>query len=307
MTWSKGLSEPGTLFASSLGASMVATKKRGGDKGVKAPTPKEVEENLKRANLPKEQSAKYHPYYQGKIEIVPRVPVRSFNDFAIWYTPGVAQPCLDIAADPSKVWTLTNKWNQVAIVTDGTRVLGLGDIGPEAGLPVMEGKSLLFKYLGGVDAYPICLGTKVPEEIESAVRWLQPSFGGVNLEDISQPKCFEILDTLRTDLGIPVWHDDQQGTGTVVCAGLMNALKIVGKKMGNASICMLGAGAANIAVARLIMKAGVSPGNIIMVDRKGILNRERTELEGEYHAKWQIALKTDSERSEERRVGKECS
>src|SRR5947209_16151503 len=135
MTWSKGLSEPGTLFASSLGASMVATKKRGGDKGVKAPTPKEVEENLKRANLPKEQSAKYHPYYQGKIEIVPRVPVRSFNDFAIWYTPGVAQPCLDIAADPSKVWTLTNKWNQVAIVTDGTRVLGLGDIGPRPDCP----------------------------------------------------------------------------------------------------------------------------------------------------------------------------
>src|SRR2546422_47702 len=145
---------------------MVATKKRVGDKAVKAPTPKEVEENLKRANLPKEQSAKYHPYYQGKIEIVPRVPVRSFNDFAIWYTPGVAQPCLDIAADPSKVWTLTNKWNQVAIVTDGTRVLGLGDIGPEAGLPVMEGKSLLFKYLGGVDAFPILIaaGAK-PEHI----------------------------------------------------------------------------------------------------------------------------------------------
>src|SRR5207247_6307436 len=134
------------LFAQLLsGASMVATKKRAGGKEVKPPTPKEVEENLKRANLPKEQSAKYHPYYQGKIEIVPRVPVRSFNDFAIWYTPGVAQPCLDIAADPSKVWTLTNKWNQIAIVTDGTRVLCLGDIGPEAGLPVMEGKSLFFK------------------------------------------------------------------------------------------------------------------------------------------------------------------
>jgi len=159
----------------------------------------------------------------------------------------------------------------------------------------MEGKSLLFKYLGGVDAYPICLGTKRPEDIENTVRWLQPSFGGINLEDISQPKCFDILDALRVDLRIPVWHDDQQGTGTVVCAGLINALKVVGKRIGNASICMLGAGAANIAVARLIMKAGVSPGNIIMVDRKGILNRERTELEEEYHAKWQIALKTDSE------------
>src|SRR6266576_4016576 len=204
---------------------MVATKKRAERKPVKAPTAKEVEENLKRANLPKEQSAKYHPYYQGKIEVVPRVPVRSFNDFAIWYTPGVAQPCLDIKADPQLVWSLTNKWNQVAVVTDGTRVLGLGDIGPEAGLPVMEGKALLFKYLGGVDAFPIPLATKDPVKIIETVRWLQPSFGGVNLEDISQPKCFEILDALRGDLGIPVWHDDQQGTGTVVCAGLMNALK----------------------------------------------------------------------------------
>src|SRR5436305_4377620 len=238
---------------------------------------------------------KYHPFYQGKIEIAPKVPVHSYDDFAIWYTPGVADPCKEIQKNPDSVYDSTNKWNSIAIVTDGTRVLGLGDIGPEAGLPVMEGKSLLFKYLGGVDAYPICLGTKRSEDIENTVRWLQPSFGGINLEDISQPKCFDILDALRVDLRIPVWHDDQQGTGTVVCAGLINALKVVGKRIGNASICMLGAGAANIAVARLIMKAGVSPGNIIMVDSKGILNRERTELEEEYHAKWQIALKTDSE------------
>src|SRR5213593_3533250 len=250
---------------------------------------------LRRAYAPARLAMKYHPYYHGKIEIAPKVPVNSYDDFAIWYTPGVADPCKEIQRNPERVFDYTNKSNSVAIVTDGTRVLGLGDIGPEAGLPVMEGKSLLFKYLGGVDAYPICLGTKKPEEIENAVRWLQPSFGGVNLEDISQPKCFDILDALKQDLRIPVWHDDQQGTGTVVCAGLINALKVVGKKIGNASICMLGAGAANIAVARLIMKAGVSPGNIIMVDRKGILNRERTELEEEYHAKWQIALKTDSE------------
>src|SRR6267143_1519031 len=242
-----------------------------------------------------ERSANYHPYYQGKIEVVPRVPVRSFNDFAIWYTPGVAQPCLDIKADPQLVWSLTNKWNQVAVVTDGTRVLGLGDIGPEAGLPVMEGKALLFKYLGGVDAYPICLGTKAPEEIENAVRWLQPSFGGINLEDISQPKCFEILDVLRRDLGIPVWHDDQQGTGTVVCAGLMNALKIVGKKMKDSTICMLGAGAANIAVARIIIEAGVDPGNIIMVDSKGILSKDRTDLSDGFRAKLDMALKTNRE------------
>src|SRR5207244_854455 len=249
---------------------------------------------LKKAYAPARLAMKYHPFYQGKIEIVSKVPVDSYDDFAIWYTPGVADPCKEIQKNPERVYDYTNKWNSIAIVTDGTRVLGLGDIGPEAGLPVMEGKSLLFKYLGGVDAYPICLGTKRPDEIENAVRWLQPSFGGINLEDISQPKCFDILDALRVDLRIPVWHDDQQGTGTVVCAGLINALKVVGKRIGNATICMLGAGAANIAVARLIMKAGVSPGNIIMVDRKGILNRERTELEEEYHAKWQIGLKTDS-------------
>lgn len=250
---------------------------------------------LKRAYAPAKLAMKYHPFYQGKIEIVSKVPVDSYDDFAIWYTPGVADPCKEIQKNPEKVYDYTNKWNSIAIVTDGTRVLGLGDIGPEAGLPVMEGKSLLFKYLGGVDAYPICLGTKKPDEIENAVRWLQPSFGGVNLEDISQPKCFDILDALRLDLRIPVWHDDQQGTGTVVCAGLINALKVVGKKVGNARICMLGAGAANIAVARIIMEAGVSPGNIVMVDREGILNRQRTELEQEYHAKWEISLKTNSE------------
>src|SRR6059036_3486437 len=259
------------------------------------PAEESDEEKLRRANLPKELSARYHPFYEGKVEIIPKVPIRGLEDFAIWYTPGVAEACLQIKADPQQVWRLTNKWNNVAIVTDGTRVLGLGDIGPEAGLPVMEGKSLLFKYLGGVDAYPICLGTKVPEEIESAVRWLQPSFGGVNLEDISQPKCFEILDALRGDLGIPVWHDDQQGTGTVVCAGLMNALKIVGKKMQDATLCMLGAGAANIAIARIIIAAGVTPGNILMVDSKGILSKDRTDLKEKNPVKWNMCLITNKE------------
>lgn len=250
---------------------------------------------LKKAYIPAKLAMKYHPYYHGKIEIAAKVPVSSYDDFAIWYTPGVADPCKEIHRDPDRVFDYTNKSNSVAIVTDGTRVLGLGDIGPEAGLPVMEGKSLLFKYLGGVDAFPICLGTKNPSEIENAVRWLQPSFGGVNLEDISQPKCFDILDSLKSSLGIPVWHDDQQGTGTVVCAGLINALKVVGKKRKDASICMLGAGAANIAVARIIIEAGISPGNIIMVDSKGILGRQRTDLGEEFRAKWDMALKTNRE------------
>ena len=275
---------------------MVATKKRVGDKAVKAPTPKEVEENLKRANLPKEQSAKYHPYYQGKIEIVPRVPVRSFNDFAIWYTPGVAQPCLDIAADPSKVWTLTNKWNQVAVVTDGTRVLGLGDIGPEAGLPVMEGKSLLFKYLGGVDAFPIPLATKDPEKIIETVKLITPSFGGVNLEDIAQPKCFSILQRLRKECEIAVWHDDQQGTATINVAGLINALKVVGKKMADVTITLIGAGASNIRTAKLLIEAGAKPEHLILVDSKGIVCRHREDVEvaaNEYAEKWELALITN--------------
>lgn len=250
---------------------------------------------LKRAYAPARLAMKYHPLYHGKIEISPKVPVDSYDDFAVWYTPGVADPCKEIQKNPDRVFDYTNKWNNVAIVTDGTRVLGLGDIGPEAGLPVMEGKSLLFKYLGGVDAFPICLGTTAPEDIKNAVRWLQPSFGGVNLEDISQPKCFEILDTLRSELQIPVWHDDQQGTGTVVCAGLINALKIVGKKMSQAQICMVGAGAANIAIARIIIEAGVTPGNIIMVDRTGILNKERTELKEVFAAKWNMCEKTNKE------------
>ncbi len=250
---------------------------------------------LKRAYAPARLAMKYHPLYHGKIEIAPKVPVDSYDDFAIWYTPGVADPCKDIQKNPERVFDYTNKWNNVAVVTDGTRVLGLGNIGPEAGLPVMEGKSLLFKYLGGVDAFPICLGTTIPEEIMNAVRWLQPSFGGINLEDIAQPKCFEILDTLRSDLRIPVWHDDQQGTGTVVCAGLINALKVVGKKIEHASICMLGAGAANIAIARIIIEAGVRPGNIVMIDKKGILGKERVDLKETFRAKWDMCEKTNQE------------
>jgi malate dehydrogenase (oxaloacetate-decarboxylating) len=281
-----------------LVSELAATKKRADRKPLKAPTPKEIEENLKRANLPREQSAKYHPYYRGKIEIVPRVPVRSFNDFAIWYTPGVAQPCLDIKADPEKVWTLTNKWNQVAVVTDGTRVLGLGDIGPEAGLPVMEGKALLFKYLGGVDAFPLPLATKDPEKFIETVKLITPSFGGVNLEDIAQPKCFGILERLRNECEIAVWHDDQQGTATINLAGVINALKVVGKNMSDASITLIGAGASNVRTAKILIAAAAKPEHIILVDSKGIVGRHRKDVEAakqEFAEKWELAQMTNGE------------
>ncbi|MDH7509369.1 MAG: NADP-dependent malic enzyme [Methanomassiliicoccales archaeon] len=266
------------------------------NKGVAMPNQKKIdEERLKKAYEPARLAMKYHPYYEGKIEVVPKCPIRSFQDFAIWYTPGVAEPCRDIQKNPEHVYSHTNKWNMVAVVTDGTRVLGLGDIGPEAGLPVMEGKALLFKYLGGVDAVPICLNTKDPDEIIQAVKWIVPSFGGINLEDIAHPKCFTILDRLRKEVEIPVWHDDQQGTATIVTAGAINALKLVGKKLGEAKVAMIGAGAANIAIARVLIAAGINIKNIVMVDSKGILHPGRTDLEGKYPEKWEMALKSNVE------------
>src|SRR2546428_2565525 len=177
------------------------------------------EEKLRRANLPKELSAKYHPFYEGKVEIVPKVPIRGHEDFAIWYTPGVAEPCLQIKADPSKVWQLTNKWNNVAIVTDGTRVLGLGDIGPEAGLPVMEGKSLLFKDLAGGHAYPIPVATQEPEDIIQFVKWLTPAFRGVKPEDIAPPKIFGILQRPREETDNAGWAHDPPGAPAIKAAG----------------------------------------------------------------------------------------
>ena len=253
---------------------------------------------LEKAYKPAKDAMILHPFYRGKIEITPKCAIRDFNDFAIWYTPGVAEPCKEIQKNPLKVYEYTNKWNTVAVVSDCTRVLGLGDIGPEAGLPVMEGKSLLFKYLGGVDAYPICLDTKDPEEIIKAVKWLKPSFGGINLEDIEKPKCFTILNRLRNEMDIPVWHDDQQGTATIVTAGAINALKIVGKPMDTALVSMVGAGAANIAIARVLIAAGVKQKNIIMADSKGILHSSRKDLEKEkdYNSeKWNMCLKSNAE------------
>jgi malate dehydrogenase (oxaloacetate-decarboxylating) len=255
-----------------------------------------VEDLLAKAEQPSKDALRLHPFYRGKIEVIPKCRIRDFNDFAIWYTPGVASPCKKIHRDIDIVYEMTNKWNFVAVVSDGSRVLGLGDIGPEAGLPVMEGKALLYKYLGGVDAFPICLDTKEPEEIIKAVKWIQPTFGGINLEDISHPKCFHILDTLRQEMEIPVWHDDQQGTACVTVAGLLNAVKIVGKELKDIRVTLIGAGAANIAIARLIIKAGVKAENIIPVDSKGILHKDRGDsemLKKKYKEKWHLCETTN--------------
>ncbi|HUS70295.1 MAG TPA: NADP-dependent malic enzyme [Anaerolineae bacterium] len=251
------------------------------------------EELLAKAKKPSEDAMKLHPFYRGKIEVVAKCVVRDFQDFGIWYTPGVAAPCRAIAKDKDLAYDYTNKWNSIAVVTDGTRVLGLGDIGPEAAMPVMEGKALLFKYLGGVDAVPICLDTKDPDQFIATVKLLQPSFGGINLEDISQPKCFRILDTLRREMEIPVWHDDQQGTAAVTLAALINALEIVGKSLAEVTIAMVGAGAANQCIARVLFSAGVTPGNIVMCDSQGTLHRGRTELKEKYAEKWEMCLKTN--------------
>jgi len=257
-----------------------------------------VDELLAKANKPAADAMKLHPFYRGKTATALKCTVRDFNAFAIWYTPGVADPCKAIYEDPELVYEYTNKWNTVAVVSDGTRVLGLGDIGPKAGLPVMEGKALLYKYLGGVDGVPIMLDTKDPDKIIDTVLMLQPSFGGVNLEDLSQPKCFRILDTLREKAEIPIWHDDQQGTATVTLSGLMNALKIVGKNKEDVSIAFVGSGASNVACSRLIFGWGVDPTKCYMVDSKGILGPDRGDLEmrrAEYVDKWRLCQITNKD------------
>lgn len=256
------------------------------------------EELLEKAYKPGQDAMRLHPFYRGKIEVIPKCRIRDFDDFAIWYTPGVAEPCKDIHEHPERVLEHTSKWNMVAVITDGTRVLGLGDIGPEAGLPVMEGKALLYKYLGGVDAFPLCVDTKDPDELIDLVLKLQPSFGGVNLEDISHPKCFHILDTLREKARIPVWHDDQQGTAAVTCAGLINGLKLTGRKCNEVKVAMIGAGASNIAIARMIIKAGVDPKKIVMCDSKGTLHKGRTELKEKFKEKWYMCEISNEEQIE---------
>ena len=243
-----------------------------------------------------ERSVGLSRYFGGKIETVPKVPVRSLADFALWYTPGVAAVSRAIQADPDSSFELTGRWNTVAIVTDGSRVLGLGDIGPRAALPVMEGKALLFKTLGGVDAIPIPLQVTSPDQFIATIEAMAPAFGGINLEDIASPKCFGILEELTKRLSIPVWHDDQLGTAAATVAGLLNALELTHRSVREVRTVLLGAGAANLVTARLLLTLGHRAGTLTLVDQKGVLHAEREdmdELELRNPWKFRLALTTN--------------
>ena len=222
------------------------------------------------------ESLRLHEEWKGKIEVIATVPVASKDDLSLAYTPGVAQPCLEIQKDPSKSYELTRRHNLCAVITDGTAVLGLGDIGPEAGMPVMEGKCVLFKSFGGVDAFPLCVKTKDVDEFVNAVYLMSGSFGGINLEDIAAPRCFEIERKLKEKCDIPIFHDDQHGTAIITLAGLINALKVVGKKMEDVKVVTSGAGAAAISITKLLLSAGFR--NIVMTDRKGAIYKGRDGL-----------------------------
>lgn len=222
-----------------------------------------------------EESLKFHEEKRGKIEVTPLAPVTSPKELSLAYTPGVAEPCKVISKDKSAVNKYTRRWNMVAVVSDGTAVLGLGDIGPEGGLPVMEGKCVLFKAFGGVDAFPICINTKDPDEIVQFVKLLEPTFAGINLEDISAPRCFEIEQRLKKETNMAIFHDDQHGTAIVTMAGLINALKIVNKKLDEIRVITCGAGAAGIAIIKLLMSLGVN--DVIMCDSRGTIYEGRPE------------------------------
>ena len=223
-----------------------------------------------------EKAMMMHKEWQGKIETVSKAPVKTREDLAVAYTPGVAEPCKVIAKDPEAAYTYTMKANTIAVVSDGSAVLGLGNIGPYAAMPVMEGKAVLFKEFGGVNAVPICLDTQDTEEIIKAVTWLAPSYGGINLEDISAPRCFEIEERLKATLNIPVFHDDQHGTAIVVLAGIINSLKVVGKKKEDCRIVINGAGSAGIAISKLLLSYGFP--YITICDTTGIISKNRTNL-----------------------------
>ncbi len=223
-----------------------------------------------------EEALKLHGEWRGKIEVTSRVEVKTKYDLSTAYTPGVAEPCMEIYKDVSKAYEYTRKWNLVAVVSDGTAVLGLGDIGPEAAMPVMEGKAVLFKAFGNVDAFPICLATKDVDQIVNAVKMISPTFGGINLEDISAPRCFEIEKRLKEELNIPVFHDDQHGTAVVVLAGMINALKIVKKELKDIKVVINGSGAAGIAITKLLMSMGLK--TVILCDRQGAIYHGREDL-----------------------------
>lgn len=222
------------------------------------------------------ESLRLHEEWKGKIEVIATVPVATKDDLSLAYTPGVAQPCLEIQKDVNKSYDLTRRANLALVVTDGTAVLGLGDIGPEAGMPVMEGKCVLFKAFGGVDAFPLCIKSKDVDEIVNTIYLISGSFGGVNLEDIAAPRCFEIEKKLKEKCDIPIFHDDQHGTAVISLAGLMNALKVVNKKMDEIKVVMSGAGAASVAISKLLISAGVK--NLIMCDRRGAIYQGRGGL-----------------------------
>ena len=236
-----------------------------------------------------EESLKLHEQWKGKIEVIAKVPVATKDDLSLAYTPGVAQPCLEIQKDLDKSYDLTLRHNLCAVITDGSAVLGLGDIGPEAGMPVMEGKCVLFKAFGGVDAIPLCVKTKDVDEFVNAVYLISGSFGGINLEDIAAPRCFEIEEKLKAKCDIPIFHDDQHGTAVITLAGLSNALKVVGKKLEDVKIVTSGAGAAAIAIVKLLLTAGAK--NVVMCDRTGAIYKGREK--GMNPVKEQMAEKTN--------------
>ena len=241
----------------------------------------------------KAKSLELHRQLRGKLEIKSRVSVKTKEDLSLAYTPGVAEACLEIKKDPALSYELTRRWNTVAVITDGTAVLGLGDIGPEAGMPVMEGKCILFKEFADVDAIPICVDSKDPDEIVKAVKLISKSFGGINLEDISAPRCFEIEERLKRECDIPVFHDDQHGTAIIVTAGIMNALKITGRAKESCSAVICGAGAAGTAIAKMLLAFGI--GDVTVCDKDGILNRNNKNLNSAQSALAQItnnSLKT---------------
>ena len=225
------------------------------------------------------ESLRLHEQWRGKLRVEPKMTVNTKEELSLAYTPGVAQPCLEIQKDPAKSYTLTGRWNTVAVVTDGSAVLGLGDIGPEAGMPVMEGKCVLFKAFGGVDAIPLCIRSQDVDEIVDTIRLLAGSFGGVNLEDIAAPRCFEIERRLKACCDIPIFHDDQHGTAIIVAAALQNALKLVGKRLEEVTAVFSGAGAAGTAIFRLLKSMGLK--DAVICDRKGAISRDRTDLNPE--------------------------